>query len=492
MDLDVYGCGEETLTITKRQTVSGIKWSSVSQAVKLGAQLLGIVILARLLPASDFGLVAMATVVTGFASLFRDMGTAAAVIQRQDIPPQLLDSVFWFNAAVGLALMVLLAALAPAIAWGFSEPRLTEVLWVLAVVFPLASTGAVHQALLERASRFRPLALLESIAALGGLAVAVGGAWAGWGVYSLVAQTLVSAALATGALWLVSKWRPGRRGRWAEIQGLLGFSGNLVGFNIFNYFARNADNLLIGRFLGAADLGIYSMAYRLMLWPLQNISAVMSRALLPTFSRLQEKHDHFGAAFVQATGAIIFITAPLMVGVFVLREPLVILALGERWKPVSDLLFWLAPVGLLQSVGTTVGSLYVATGRTDVMFKWGIFAGSLAVLAIALGLPWGIEGVAIAYLAVMLLLFPPSFWVPFRLIGLKLTIFLQNISLPILLSAVMGGVVYIAQMFLPIANEAIGLRFGLLVALGMVIYALLSLVFQRTLVKRIYSALVNR
>ena len=480
------------MTNTKRLTVSNIKWSSVSQAAKLGAQLLGIFILARILPPSDYGLVAMASVVTGFANLFRDMGTSAAVIQKKDLTPQLLNSVFWFNAALGLALMVVIALIAPVVALGFAEPRLTKVLWVLALVFPLASMGGVHQALIERASRFRPLALLESIAAFGGLAVAVAGAWAGLGVYSLVAQTLISTALATWGLWFVSEWRPGKKGSLAEIRGLFGFSGNLVGFNIFNYFARNADNLLIGRFLGAADLGIYSMAYKMMLWPLQNISAVMSRALLPTFSRLQEKHEHLGTAFIEATGAIIFITAPLMVGVFVLRESLILLVLGERWKPVSNLLFWLAPVGLLQSVGTTVGSLYVSTGRTDVMFKWGIIFGSLTVLAISLGLPWGLKGVVIAYFTVMLLLFLPSFWVPFRLIGLKLSVFVRNISYPIILGVVMGLVVHIAQTILPIGIEAIGLRFGLLVAIGVITYGILSLVFQRTLVNRIYNALFNR
>ena len=491
MDLGVHRCGEEEVT-TKHVAVSSIKWSSVAQLSRLSAQFIGVVVLARLLPASDFGLVAMATVVTGFASLFRDLGTASAVVQRKDLSPQLLDSVFWFNALVGLALMVLLALLAPVAGLGFAEPRLTEVLWTLALVFPLASMGTVQQSLLERASRFRSLAMLEAIAAFGGLAVAVVGAWTGWGVYSLVSQTLVSTALSTGALWLVSEWRPGRRGRIAELRGLLGFSGNLVGFNIFNYFARNADNLLIGRFLGAADLGIYSMAYRVMLWPLQNISAVMSRALLPTFSRLQDNHDHLGSAYIQYTGAIIFITAPLMVGVFVLREPLILIALGKRWESVSDLMFWLAPVGLLQSVGTTVGSIYIATGRTDVMFKWGVFAGSLTVLAIALGLPWGLEGVAMAYFAVMLFLTLPGFLVPLRLIGLKLKVFMRNLAIPVLLGVVMGLVIYIAQTILPIGNEAIGFRFGLLAALGVGAYALLSLFFQRTLVKRIYSALVNR
>ena len=147
--------------------------TTVSQASRLGAQLLSVLILARLLLPSDYGLVAMAAVVTGFASLFRDFGTAAAIIQKPDPSPQLLDSVFWLNVAFGVGLAVMLGLLAPLIAFAFAEPRLKEVLWVLLFTFPTVSLGAVHQALLEKSSRFRPLAIIESAAAFIGLAGAV-------------------------------------------------------------------------------------------------------------------------------------------------------------------------------------------------------------------------------------------------------------------------------------------------------------------------------
>ena len=138
-------------------TASGLKWTTVSQVSRLGAQLLGVLILARLLPPSDFGLVALAAVVTGFASLFRNFGTAAAIIQKPDPSPQLLDSVFWLNVAFGMGLAALLGLFAPLIALGFAELRLKEVLWVLALTFPIVSLGAVHQALLEKHPAFASL-----------------------------------------------------------------------------------------------------------------------------------------------------------------------------------------------------------------------------------------------------------------------------------------------------------------------------------------------
>ena len=473
----------------RRRAASGFVWSALSQAVRLGSQVLGLIILAHQLPASDFGVITMASMVTGFALLFRDFGTTAAVIQRPDLTPQLLDSVFLFNISIGLCLAVVLVLLSPMLAVFFSEPRLREVLWLLALTFPLGALGLVHQALLERISSFKPVALIESLAALLGLGSAVWAAWSGWGVYSLVMQTLMSAAVTSGGLWFLSSWRPGRNGSLVEIRGLMGFSGNLVGFNVFNYFARNVDNMLIGRFLGVTELGYYSMAYRLMLWPLQNISSVVGRALFPVFSRMQADPERLAGAYLRATAAITLISAPLMLGLFVLREPFVVTVLGSQWMPVADLLAWFAPIGLLQSVGTTVGTLYLATGRTDLMFRWGIFAGTVAIVAFAVGIEWGLQGLVFGYAIAMAILFLPSLMIPLRLVRLRVSRVLVNL-LPSVLAAVAIALV------IALANRMWGrfmdfqiFRLGVLVALGVLSYGVLSYFLQRELLQDIARTL---
>ncbi|HEX2331892.1 MAG TPA: lipopolysaccharide biosynthesis protein, partial [Burkholderiales bacterium] len=324
-----------------------------SQAGRVIAQLLGMVILARLLSPSDFGVVAMAWLVTGFAGIFHDFGTKAAVIQRRELPSALLDSVFWLNVGIGIAIAILIALLAPIIAVAMREPQLTGVLWLLALGFPIASLGLVQQALLERASRFRSVAVVECCAAFAGLTIGVLAALGGWGVYSLVSQAIVEWTVVTAGLWAASTWRPAWRCSLALIREIAGFSGNLVGFSIVNYFARNIDTVLIGRFLGATELGYYNLAYRLMLWPLQHISRVVGRAFFPALSRLQDDKPRLRQAYVRAAAAVFLITAPLSLGLFVLREPFVLALMGERWLKVADLLFWLAPVSMVQSVGTT-------------------------------------------------------------------------------------------------------------------------------------------
>jgi PST family polysaccharide transporter len=444
------------------------------------------------LPTSDFGLISMATVVTGFAMLFRDFGTAAAIIQRHETTPQVLDSVFVFNIAIGISLAAGIALLSPVAAWAFSEPRLPELLCLLVLVFPVGALGLVHQALLERASNFRPVAVIESVAAVLGLATAILGAVLGWGVYSLVMQILVSACITTACLWFTSSWRPGTGGSFAEIRGVWDFAGNLVGFNVFNYFARNADNMLIGRFLGAAELGIYSIAYRLMTLPLQVVSVVVGRALFPVLSRMQHDPERLSAAYLRALAAATLVNAPLLMGFFALRESFVDVMIGPKWMPVADLLTWLLPVALLQSVGTTVGTLYLAMGRTDVMLKWGIFGGTVIVAGFCVGLQWGMQGLVIGYAIVNAAIFLPSLIIPFRFVGLKVSRVLITLLPSLLNSLAMAILITVVDRVWDGFMDAPAIRLLLLITLGVLSFAVLAYTFQRNLLHDILQAFTRR
>ena len=475
-----------------RVAASGTKWVAVSQASRLAAQLLGMVILARLLNPSDFGVIAMALLVTGLAAIFRDFGTVQAVIQRRELPSALLDSVFWLNVGFGLAVAILMALLAPVIAVAMREPQLTGVLWLLALAFPTVSLGLVQQALLERASRFRSVALIECGAAFAGLAAGVLAALAGWGVYSLVSQAIVASIAVTAGLWAASRWRPAWRCSLALIREIAGFSGNLVGFSIVNYFGRNIDTVLIGRFLGATELGYYNLAYRLMMWPLQNIAWVAGRALFPALSRLQDDKQRLRQAYVRAAAAVFLLTAPLSLGLFVLREPFVLALLGERWLKVADLLFWLAPVSMVQSVGTTVGWLYLSTGRTDILFKFAVLFVLGITCAIVIGLQWGIEGVAAAYCATWLVLLWPNLAVAFRLVGLSVFAFLRRLLPTFFTALLMALFVAAVSEYLAVLVQAQWARLVLLATVGAAVYVAVSLFVQRPLLKDIAGAFFVR
>lgn len=488
MDLDVHGRSAKKMTSEISAASSGVFWTSLSQAVRIACQLTGIMVLARFLPASDFGLIAMASIATGFMLLFRDFGTSAALIQKKQLNDDFVDSIFWFNSCLGGALALLLLILAPVIAKFFEEQELETIIWALAVIFPVSSLGIVHQALLEKVSRFRPIALVESAGSVIGIGAAVFGAVSGWGVYSLVAQSISSAVTISAGLWLVSKWRPRRPGSFVFVANFWKFSRNLVSFNVFNYVARNADNLIIGKFLGSGDLGIYSVAYRLMLWPIQNISVVVSRALFPVFSRMQDDGERIAYAYAKTTAAITLISAPLMLGLFAIREPFVLTVLGAKWLPVSDVLFWLAPVGLIQSISATVGPIYMATGRTDRLFQWGLLSGTVTTIAFVIGINWGLRGLVIAYFTAMCLLFVPSLLIPIRLIGSRLSILFARLWQPVIFAAAMAFLLAVVDVLFAEAWSTEFIRLLSLMIVGVVFYGMLMIAFQRPRLQEIKVA----
>ena len=172
-------------------------------------------------------------------------------------------------------------------------------------MFPLGSLTAVHQAIIERRSGFRTLAMLEVANQVVGVLLAVVAALAGAGVYSLAVP--MTTATVISSIWLrkESGWRPAWRWSNTEFKGIWGFSGNLTAFQFVVYFARNADSMIIGRMLGAAPLGIYSMAYKLMLFPVQNLTWVVGRVLMPRMSRLQEDPDRIRELYFKALGAVV-------------------------------------------------------------------------------------------------------------------------------------------------------------------------------------------
>jgi O-antigen/teichoic acid export membrane protein len=448
----------------------GVLWAGVSQAGKVGLQLLALALLSRLLPPADFGVIAMATVVTAFAFMLRDMGTAAAVIQRAELNTQLLNTVFWFNFAIGCVLALVVVVFAVPAAAAFREPRLAGVLLALAISFPIASSGTVHQALLERQVAFKTIARIEIGSALVALAAAVAAAWYGLGVYALVINVVVTAVLTTVQLWLASPFMPKLRFSRSEFKSLWGFSGNLFGSQLLNYFARNVDSMLIGRFLGAIDLGWYSMAYKIMLFPIYNLASVVARATFPVLSRSRQVDPaQVAALYLRSTAAIVLVTSPLMAGLWVLREPFVEVALGAKWLPVADALAWLSPVGVMQSVMTTVGVIYMTTGRTDVMFRFGIVSLVVTVAGMVIGLQWGYVGVAACYSISNALLFVPGFMVALKQIDLRFIDLVRAIWRQLVAALAMGAVLWALRQSLNGQLDAIT-QLALLIPVGALVY----------------------
>ena len=260
----------------KHQVLAGVMWNTVACIGQQAVQFALSVILARLLLPDDFGSIGMILVFTSFIGMFADAGFGSAVIQQSHISDRHLQSVFWFNVAAGLFLSAVMFASAPFLAGFYQEPVLLSLARGLSPVFILISVGLVPAALMQRRLQFQSFARINLVATLASGVIAVAMAFLGAGVWSLAAQYLVGYFVIAALSFALSGWRPRRRFSWASLRELWGFTGNLLGFNFVNCWARNADNMLIGRFLGAAALGYYSRAYGLMLMPITQIISVVS------------------------------------------------------------------------------------------------------------------------------------------------------------------------------------------------------------------------
>lgn len=410
------------------------RWIGLSQGARVVSQLAGIAVLGRLLRPEDFGTMAMASIAITFANLLRDMGSGAALIQKDELTDRTVNTVFWGNCALGLFMGLLCVAVSPLVAAEFRTPQLEHVLWAIAPSFPLASVTIAQQGLLERASGFRSVARIEIVSSSVALVAALVAAALGAGVYSLVLQSVLGTILYSIQMWLVSTWRPRWLFSWGELRGLFRFSGNLTAFNVLNFFSRNADNMIVGRVMGSAALGTYSLAYRLMLFPLQNLTFVATRALFPVMSRQQARLDEMSALYLRTVTVIATVTAPLMAGLFMVRYGMVRLVFGPQWADVPALLTWLAPTGFLQSLLSTTGSVLMAKGRTDLLLRLGLFTMPIQLAAFLIGVRFSVVAVAKYYFVANLIIVGPCFLVVLHVLGTPVWRLLRAIT-PALLGA---------------------------------------------------------
>ncbi len=468
----------------KQAVVSGVSWTALAQFSRVALHLGSTTVYAWCLGPDVFGLLGMAAVVVGFLMIFRDLGTGAAIVQRESVDDSLLSTLFWTNLGIGLAGTLLLFFTAPGVSWFFADAELTLILQALAPSLLLVGMSIVQQSLLQRQLKFQSLAQIEVLALLLGTAVGVTAAFLGAGAWALVLQTLVTTALTTLLVWGHCAWRPKFIFRNADLRSVASFGANLTSFQLLNYFTRNMDQLLIAKLLGRTELGYYALACRMLLVPLQSVNTVISRVMFPLYSRIQNDQARFANAWLKVTGVTAMLMFPCLGGLFVVREPLVLGLFGEAWSPMLPVLAALAVVGMAQSVVTSVSLIYQAKNRTGLMLCWGVFAGICVVAAFVVGLRWGVAGVAQSFAVVAVLLAVPGLYIPLRLIGVPLRKLGKVLWRPALVTALMMLCTWLVGQQLPPFLPALS---ALLVMI--IVGALSYLAFSRWLNRRQWGEL---
>jgi O-antigen/teichoic acid export membrane protein len=460
----------------RRAVAKAVAWSAASQAGRQAVQFAVGPILALLVSTGDFGLLAMASVVTNFVMSLNDVGARSALQREPRLNEPMVVGVFWLNAGLGLLCTLATAALAGPVAWLYGEPRVAGVLVAMSPAFLISSVGFTAQSVLQRRLEQRRLSSIELVSALLGATAAIVAALLGAGVYAMVLQALVGAlvltilAMASAPLPLFSRWAL------SDVRPVIGYSARLTAFSAINAVARNADYLLLGRFAGPDATGLYYLAYRLVVDPVSQIAAVVGRIALPVLAAVQGDEPRMRSAYLKLAGAIATATFPATLGLLAVHRELLAL-LGPKWAPAGVLVALLVPVGLVQAVFASAGSLYQARGRSDLLLRVGIVTSAALVLALGLGVLRGAPGVAAAYAIAMVAMAWPILAVPLGLVGLKPGAVLREVLRPLACAALMAGVVTLARPAAALLPHAAGL--AALVALGLVTYPAALMLLDR-------------
>lgn len=469
--------------------VRGILWTYASFA---GSKLLGfasIVILARLLMPAEFGQVAFALLVISYLDSIGDLGISAALIYEQERSEQAANIAFVVSLVTGVLWFILALATAPLVAAFFKDPSVEPILQVLAWVFILTALGNTHDALLRRELAFKQRLIPDFARAVMKAFFSVVLALFGWGVWSLVWGQLMGAAAATVVLWLVVPWRPQWQFPWGLARRMLSYGSQIVSVNMLAAVVHHVDYVIVGRMLGSAALGFYSLAYRIPELAVITIIWVVGKVTFPAYSRLQDDHPTLARAFLVTLRYLSLLTVPAGIGLAVLGTTIVITFYGGNWEASIPVLQALAIAASLRSLGSHAGDVYKATGRPDILIKLGLVRASVLVPALIVGARFGIAGVAVAQMIVTGASTLVNLFIASKILSVSMKSILAEFKPAVLSSAAMVMSLYI---LLPISSSWPNvLNLVVAVGFGIGVYALSVWLTSRETVLRARATIVS-
>jgi len=382
------------------------------QAVRLGIQLAGLVVLARLLDPTDYGLIAMVLAVVGIAELLRDFGLSAAAVQAPDLSTRQRDNLFWISAVVGAVLAVAVASASPLLAALYAEPRLHGLTLALASTFLFNGIASQYRAGYVRDLRFGRIALSDTLAQAAGLGTGVAMALSGAGYWALAGQQIVIALVALVSLTVASGWRPGRYSRSTPMRALLGFGSNYFGAQLLGYASKNVDSVVLGVTLGPSALGLYNRAFQLSMLPLTQINAPATNVALGVLSRLNTEAERYRRYLLAGQTVLLTVVLAIFSIAIPLAVPLFTAVLGNDWTSAAPVFQILAVSAIFHTAGYTTYWVFLSKGLTRSHLYFELISRPPFIAAVVVGSAWGLMGVAVAYSSATALMWVAGlFWI---------------------------------------------------------------------------------
>lgn len=368
----------------------------VGRAASLSVELVTTAILMRMLAPEAFGLVAMAmSVIVAFAVL-AESGIGMSLVSDRGFSKERTAAALILSLVLGVALAAAALALTPAIVYFYQDPRVAAP-WIAAcALVVLSSVASVPISLAQRAERFALIAGVPFLISLASGAVAIGLAYVYATFWPLVIRHAVARGLTFAAYWWALRPQLGRPTK-ADFVEVLRFSRGVVGFSLLNCLSRNIDKILIGRFLGVHELGLYAFAYNVLSVPVGEFGRLAQTIAYPKLSRYAPNWQRVGAALGAGVGDITAFVTPLCLGLAVTASDLIPVIFGSAWADAVIPFRVLAVLAIYQIPFACLGLAYTVTRRTGAMMTWALWVTPPTILSFVIGLQWGIAGVTVAY-----------------------------------------------------------------------------------------------
>lgn len=396
----------------RNKVIGGVKWTSVSTGTQALVGLLKLSILARYLDKEDFGLMALVMFVLGFMELFMDMGLSTAILHKQGITKKEYSSLYWINFIFSLGLYLVLLVITGGIASFYDEPELSALLPLMGCSLILAALGRQFRTIEQKELNFRLIAIVIILGSVSSLVLAVILAIKGFGVYALVLSALLQ-HLVTNAIFFsigIRKYGVKFHLSFKEAKPFLQIGMYHVGGQMMNYFSRDIDILLVGKFFGSETLGGYSLAKQLVIRPFRIFNPILTRVGAPVLAKFQNDMKQLRQNYLKLVNAVSTVIVPVYLGLILFAPFAVRLLYGQDFLDIVSLVRILSVYMIFRSIANPMGSLMVATGRTDLGFVWNIITFMILPLAVWIGSQFTIEWVALCLTLTMAILFIPGWW----------------------------------------------------------------------------------
>ncbi len=471
---------DDELGPLRESTARGFLWTGGQALVNRGLSMVGFIVLARLLTPHEYGVVALANVFVLLLAIFVASGYSQVLVQRPQLYKEDLDTVFWIGTATSVAFALVMVGAAWPLAAAFHEPDLRPVLQVLSVTFVFIALGSANQAVLQRRLEFRRIAQVSILANVVATVVGITFAVLGFGVWSLVVQTVVGSALTSLGVMMRSGYRPGRSVSLARFRLLFDSSRNFLGTTLMTFFNQRTDDFLIGSVLGAQLLGIYTVAYRILTVMTDVLAMSVRQVAFPVFSRIQDDKPRLLRAYTSAMRMSAVVGFPAFFFALAAAPEIVHVVFGGQWDRSVPIMRILCLFGALQVVFQFNGALLQSVGRARAVFRITLLSTILQLPAFAIAVQYGIRWVAASYVIRAYLVAPVGLIMAARELDSTLRKTIAGLVAPSLSTGAMVAAVFAVKPALgEVAPE--GVRLLVLMGVGLAAYvAALRLLGPRT------------